>query len=65
MVIFDAHVLNLNLSNTATVHDLHGGVVGGLVVGGCVVGAFGSAEAGRMEQLPLLNLKSSTAMSPV
>jgi hypothetical protein len=46
-------------------HDLRGAVVGGLFVGGCVVGVVGLAEAGTMEQLPLLNLKSSTAISPV
>jgi hypothetical protein len=29
------------------------------------VGVDGLAEAGRIEQLPILNLKSSTAISPV
>jgi hypothetical protein len=46
-----------------TDHSLGGAVVG-LTVGVCVGGAVGLAEAGTMEHLPLLNLKSSTAISP-
>ena len=41
------------------------GVVGGAIVGGFVVGVKGLAPAGTMLHLPLLNLKSSTAMSLV
>jgi hypothetical protein len=46
-----------------TDHSLGGAVVG-LTVGVCVGGVVGLAEAGTMEHLPLLNLKSSTAISP-